>query len=64
MPGFEYVKYNDPEALERLVAEINGGDDGRKVAAILMEPLQGAGSGGPMAGEARGRERGGDRELG
>ena len=41
-PGFEYVEYNDVEALKALVAEINA-RDGQQVAAILLEPLQGEG---------------------
>ncbi|KAL1530048.1 hypothetical protein AB1Y20_000970 [Prymnesium parvum] len=50
VPGFEYVPYNDVEALEALVKKINGGGPlsglrrkKRKVAAILLEPLQGEG---------------------
>lgn len=41
-PGFEYVPYNDVDALRALVAKINGGllNRGRKLAAILLEPLQ------------------------
>ena len=47
--GFEYVPYNDVAALKKMVAKINGGffsrlfRRGRKVAAIMMEPLQGEG---------------------
>jgi acetylornithine/N-succinyldiaminopimelate aminotransferase len=48
--GFHYTPYNDPEALKKLVAEINETPEdiaalGRKrgLAAILMEPLQGEG---------------------
>jgi acetylornithine aminotransferase len=44
--GFEYVPYNDVDALRALVKKINGGGPlkrGRKLAAILLEPLQGEG---------------------
>ena len=48
--GFRYTPYNDPEALRKLVAEINQTPEelkalGRKraVAAIMMEALQGEG---------------------
>jgi len=44
--GFEYVPYNDVDALRAMVKSINGGGllgGGRKVAAIMMEPLQGEG---------------------
>ena len=48
--GFEYVPYNDVEALKAKVKEINGGSlwdriRGKKrgVAAIMMEALQGEG---------------------
>lgn len=47
VPGFEYVPYNDIEALKAKVEEINTTPDaqGRKrgLAAIMMEPLQGEG---------------------
>jgi acetylornithine/N-succinyldiaminopimelate aminotransferase len=39
MPGFEYVPYNDDEALKKKVAEIGA----RKLIAIMMEPIQGEG---------------------
>eukprot|EP00325_Prymnesiales_sp_UTEX-LB-985_P022035 CAMPEP_0174721858 /NCGR_PEP_ID=MMETSP1094-20130205/37332_1 /TAXON_ID=156173 /ORGANISM="Chrysochromulina brevifilum, Strain UTEX LB 985" /LENGTH=441 /DNA_ID=CAMNT_0015922623 /DNA_START=66 /DNA_END=1391 /DNA_ORIENTATION=- len=44
-PGFEYVPYNDVDALRKLVRKINGGlfNRGRKLAAIMLEPLQGEG---------------------
>ena len=42
VPGFEYVPYNDPEALEKKVAEINA-DPEKGLAAIMMEALQGEG---------------------
>ena len=46
--GFEYVTYNDPEDLKRVVKRINGrgrirslfGRPRRAVAAIMMEALQ------------------------
>lgn len=41
MPGFHYVPYNDIEAIKNAIAEIDEGD--RRVAAILLEPLQGEG---------------------
>ena len=43
--GFEYVPYNDIDALRRTVKRVNGGlfNRGRRVAAILLEPLQGEG---------------------
>jgi len=48
LPGFEYVPYNDVNALEALVKQINGGGilpskRKRRLAAILLEPLQGEG---------------------
>jgi len=45
VPGFEYVTYNDIDGLRKLVKRINGNPlkPGRKLAAILMEPLQGEG---------------------
>ncbi|MEM6427482.1 MAG: aspartate aminotransferase family protein [Cyanobacteria bacterium P01_D01_bin.128] len=42
VPGFHYVPYNDTAALEAAVAEIDGGEQ-RRLAAILLEPLQGEG---------------------
>lgn len=41
VPGFDYVPYNDIEALEEAITEIDEGN--RAVAAILLEPLQGEG---------------------
>lgn len=41
MPGFEYVPYNDIAAVENAIADIDEGD--QRVAAILIEPLQGEG---------------------
>ncbi len=41
MPGFHYVPYNDVEAVEAAISELDSGDSG--VAAILLEPLQGEG---------------------
>jgi acetylornithine/N-succinyldiaminopimelate aminotransferase len=38
MPGFNYVPYNDFAAIESAVAELDG-----RVAAIMLEPLQGEG---------------------
>jgi acetylornithine aminotransferase len=47
VPGFEYVPYNDVEALKAKVKEINSSkasDGGKRgVAAIMMEALQGEG---------------------
>lgn len=39
--GFEYVPYNDLTALENAIADIDEGN--RRVAAIMLEPLQGEG---------------------
>lgn len=39
--GFEYVPYNDIEAVEEAITNIDEGD--RRVAAIMIEPLQGEG---------------------
>lgn len=41
VPGFHYVPYNDTEALEAAIAELDR--DQPQVAAILLEPLQGEG---------------------
>lgn len=41
VPGFEYVPYNDIEAIEEAITNIDEGD--RRVAAIMLEPLQGEG---------------------
>ncbi|WP_278000341.1 aspartate aminotransferase family protein [Nodosilinea sp. LEGE 07088] len=41
MPGFAYVPYNDINALEALVAELDA--DQPQVAAIMLEALQGEG---------------------
>ncbi|MGE5655033.1 MAG: aspartate aminotransferase family protein [Actinomycetota bacterium] len=41
MPGFHYVPYNDIQALETAIAEIDSEE--RRVAAILLEALQGEG---------------------
>ena len=41
MPGFHYVPYNDIAAIETAIAQLDAGE--RKVAAILLEPLQGEG---------------------
>ncbi|NEO83669.1 MAG: aspartate aminotransferase family protein [Spirulina sp. SIO3F2] len=41
VPGFEYVPYNDLQALENAIADIDEGD--RRVGAVLLEPLQGEG---------------------
>jgi acetylornithine/N-succinyldiaminopimelate aminotransferase len=42
-PGFEYVKYNDLEDLERMVKSIQEAGNGHGLAAIMMESLQGEG---------------------
>ncbi len=39
--GFEYVPYNDIAALENAISDIDEGN--RRVAAIMLEPLQGEG---------------------
>ncbi|MGF1480129.1 MAG: aspartate aminotransferase family protein [Cyanophyceae cyanobacterium] len=39
--GFEYVPYNDITAIEDAITDIDEGD--RRVAAIMLEPLQGEG---------------------
>jgi acetylornithine aminotransferase len=41
MPGFHYVPYNDIKALENAIGDLDEGNE--RVAAILMEPLQGEG---------------------
>jgi acetylornithine aminotransferase len=41
MPGFHYVPYNDITALEEAIAQLDSGE--RRVAAILLEALQGEG---------------------
>jgi len=41
VPGFHYVPYNDLAALEVAIAELDSQE--RRVAAILLEPLQGEG---------------------
>jgi len=41
VPGFHYVPYNDIEAVKNAIADIDTGD--RRVAAILLEALQGEG---------------------
>ncbi|MEA5580700.1 aspartate aminotransferase family protein [Nodularia harveyana UHCC-0300] len=41
VPGFEYVPYNDIHAVEAAISELDEGD--YRVAAILIEPLQGEG---------------------
>lgn len=41
VPGFHYVPYNDIGAVETAVTELDEGD--YRVAAILLEPLQGEG---------------------
>ncbi len=42
VPGFEYVPYNDLIALEDAIGDIDEGSY-RRVAAIMLEPLQGEG---------------------
>ncbi|MGY6529313.1 MAG: acetylornithine/succinylornithine family transaminase [Cyanobacterium sp.] len=41
VPGFDYVPYNDIRAIEEAITDIDEGD--RRVAAIMIEPLQGEG---------------------
>ena len=41
VPGFQYVPYNDIDALEAMVADLDR--NGPQVAAIMMEALQGEG---------------------
>lgn len=47
MPGFHYVPYNDIGAVEAAISELDEGD--YRVAAIMLEPLQG--EGGVRAGD-------------
>lgn len=42
VPGFHYVPFNDIEAIRSAIAELDGGGK-RRVAAILLEALQGEG---------------------
>jgi len=49
VPGFRYVPYNDIPALEAAIAQLDGSE--RRVAAILLEPLQGEGGVQPGAVE-------------
>ncbi|GFE69972.1 aspartate aminotransferase family protein [Chroococcus sp. FPU101] len=41
VPGFAYIPYNDIEAVENAIADMDEGN--RRVAAIMLEPLQGEG---------------------
>ncbi|EAM51825.1 aspartate aminotransferase family protein [Crocosphaera watsonii WH 8501] len=41
MPGFAYIPYNDIKAVEHAIADMDEGN--RRVAAIMLEPLQGEG---------------------
>jgi len=41
VPGFQYVPYNNIEALEHAISDIDEGD--QRVGAIILEPLQGEG---------------------
>jgi acetylornithine aminotransferase len=41
VPGFVYVPYNDIQGLESTIADVD--KDGRRVAAIMLEALQGEG---------------------
>ena len=41
VPGFQYVPYNNIEALENAIADIDEGN--QRVGAIILEPLQGEG---------------------
>eukprot|EP00977_Amphora_coffeiformis_P022354 scaffold10856_cov229-Amphora_coffeaeformis.AAC.5 len=43
VPGFKYVPYNDVEALEKAVKEVQEVGDGVGLAGIMMEALQGEG---------------------
>ncbi|MGL5034861.1 MAG: acetylornithine transaminase [Microcystaceae cyanobacterium] len=49
MPGFAYVPYNDIGAIEDAVTDLDEGN--RRVAAIMLEPLQG--EGGVRPGDAK-----------
>lgn len=42
VPGFEYVPYNDSRALEHTAARLRA-ESGRRLAAVLLEPIQGEG---------------------
>ncbi|NEP01443.1 MAG: aspartate aminotransferase family protein [Symploca sp. SIO2E9] len=41
MPGFHYVAYNDIQAIEHAIEELDEGN--QRVGAIMLEPLQGEG---------------------
>jgi acetylornithine aminotransferase len=41
MPGFHYVPYNDIRAIENAITDLDEGTE--RIAAIMMEPLQGEG---------------------
>lgn len=41
VPGFEYIPYNDIQAVENAIADLDEGN--RRVAAVMLEPLQGEG---------------------
>lgn len=41
VPGFAYIPYNNIEAVENAIADLDEGN--RRVAAIMLEPLQGEG---------------------
>jgi acetylornithine/N-succinyldiaminopimelate aminotransferase len=41
MPGFAYIPYNDIEAVENAITDLDEGNS--RVAAIMLEPLQGEG---------------------
>jgi len=43
VPGFKYIPYNDIEALEKAVKEVQEAGDGVGLAGIMMEALQGEG---------------------
>lgn len=49
VPGFDYVPYNDIDAVEAAISELDEGD--YAVGAILLEPLQG--EGGVHPGDAK-----------
>lgn len=42
VPGFCYVPFNDIEAIKEAIAQLDSGEK-RRVAAIMLEPLQGEG---------------------